>query len=395
MIDKTSTSGAKITTGDIRIPAVTEKKNEPEETTGTIIDRTELSAEDLRRASIEYFPIHAEGRKEARKKARTEGFLPEKNQETQESKKEHESHPIKPGERAPDYIADVEDKTPSISDIINDKVKTEKHLADKSDGYDITDFEKKLSKDLGPLARVQNDWDIDGLKGRIPGISETKEVFDSVASDRSIPFEYLPDGCYARAHVASKYFLDKGINCAKLYVMLGDVDWDNPFYPFPPYRLEAKNKFTEGRWWYHVAPLTFAKDEETGKIEGYVIDPAVDPKKPLKAADWVKAFWDGTFKIQFDTTHADISNPPMEDFTNYQPKEFSREKFDKYLPEAKKTNAEYKEVLDKIKEEYYEEHPEEGERMTENGWRRSVIHHEDTEDTEFIFCMRKTGNLRK
>ncbi|MCD4783350.1 MAG: hypothetical protein K8T10_05885 [Candidatus Eremiobacteraeota bacterium] len=365
MIDRTPVSGIKITTGNIQAPGKIERKKGSEESTEAIIDRADLTAQDLRKASIEYFPIHVKRRREARDKAKAEGLESQKSIDSQ--KKESSSLPTKPEDRAPDYIADVEDKTPSISEVINDNVKIDAGLSKKSEGYDITPFEKKLSADLGPLVRVQNDWDIDGLQGRIPGVSEMKEIFGNVASDESIPFEYLPDGCYARAHIASKYFLDKGINCAKLYVMLSDTNMDDPFYPFPPFRLEAKNKFTEGRWWYHVAPVTFAKDEETGKVEGYVIDPAVNPEKPLKASDWVRGFWDGTFPIQFDTTQADISNPPVEDFMNYQPKEFSQEKFDKFTPMAKKMNASYKRVLDRIKKEYYEDHPENIERKTEAG----------------------------
>ena len=322
-----------------------EEKKEP-----VILDKADITSQDLRKASIEYFPLHT-------KKARVE-------REALAKSKPRQTHeiiiPKDKTEKTPRFIPDTEDKSPSLTDIMEGGAGIKPTVTSQADpGYDITGFEKQLSSDLGPLVRVQNDWDIEGLKGKIPTLTEMQKVFEEVTADKTIPYEFLPDGCYARGHVAAEKFINKDINCAKLYVMLSDVDFDDPYYPFPPYRLKAKNKFTRGEWWYHVAPVTFAKDEKTGKIDGYVIDPAVDPKKPIKAANWIKAFWDGTFKIQFDTTQADIYNPPMEDFQDYQPKEFDRKRFDKYLPIARKTNKEYSEVLAKIKDEYYEEHPDE------------------------------------
>ncbi len=319
-------------------------------------DTTDISSQDLRKASIEYYPLHAKKRHE-NKEASECPASPGKTLAI--------ALPAQEKEKTPLFITDTKDDSPSITEIIRGETGVIVSGALKDgEGYDVGPFERQLSEELGPLARVQNDWDIEGLKGKIPSVAEMQAVFNEVTADKSIPYEYLPDGCYARGHVAAEKFIDKEINCAKLYVMLGDVKPDNPFYPFPPYRLRAENKFTKGEWWYHVAPLTFARNEETGQVEGYVIDPAVNSKQPIKAADWVRGFWDGSFKIQFDTTQADIYDPPMEDFNDYQPKEFDRKRFDKFLPEARETNREYSKVLAHIKEEYYAQHPDE---KPENG----------------------------
>ena len=329
------------------IPAI---KKEIEIPSPELKDTADISSQDMRKASIEYFPLHS------RKKHKEPGC----EEKTAPAKAVKVTGAVSTEEKAPLFITETKDDSPSISEILKGETGIIAAGALKDGmGYDVTPFEKQLSEELGPLARVQNDWDIEGLQGKIPSVTEMKAVFSEVIADKSIPYEYLPDGCYARGHVAAEKFVDKDINCAKLYVMLSDVDMDNPFHPFPPYRLKAENKFTKGEWWYHVAPLTFAKNEETGKIEGYVIDPAVDSKQPVKAADWVRGFWDGSFNIQFDTTQADIYDPPMEDFHNYQPKEFDRKRFDKILPEARKTNKEYSKVLAHIKEEYYAQHPDE------------------------------------
>lgn len=353
MIDKMR--DVSLTAGIIQRKEIPSIKKETDAPAPEMKDTADISSQDLRKASIEYFPLHAKKRHEERETVAR--ALPDKTVEV--------AIPTTPKEKTPLFITETKDDSPSITDIIKGETAIAAAGALKDGaGYDVGPFEKKLSEDLGPLARVQNDWDIEGLKGKIPSVAEMKAVFSEVTADKSIPYEYLPDGCYARGHVAAEKFIDKDINCAKLYVMLGDVKPDNPFYPFPPYRLKAENKFTQGEWWYHVAPLTFARDEETGKIEGYVIDPAVDPKQPIKAADWVNAFWDGSFKIQFDTTQADVYDPPMEDFNDYQPKEFNRERFDKFLPEARETNREYSKVLARIKDNYYEQHPDE---KPENG----------------------------
>jgi hypothetical protein len=260
-------------------------------------------------------------------------------------------------EKPPSVLTQMEE-TVSIMDIMGSEALTILSAKPKVEGgIDVAPFEKKLQEELGSLSRIQNSWDIDGLEGKVASMEELNQTFAEITADKSVPYEYLPDGCYARAHTASKKYLDKGINCAKLYVMLDDIDWNNPF-SFPSERFRAENKFTKGEWWYHVAPVVFAKDE-SGNVEGYVIDPAVNKDKPIKASDWVKAFWSQDFKVAFDTTHADIYEPQLEDLTNPQAREFSQENFDNWMPEALKTNKEYGQELKQIKDKYYANHPDE------------------------------------
>lgn len=353
MIDKLRDAG--LTAGITHRKDISSLKKEIDSLPDQIKDTADISSQDMRKASIEYYPLHA----------KKHAVLRESREEVINTNTSETSPPVPLKENPPLFIADTQDDSPSITDILKSETGIiATGVLQDGNGFDVGPFEKMLSEELGPLARVQNDWDIEGLKGKIPSVAEMIEIFGEVTADKSIPYEYLPDGCYARGHVAAEKFVDKDINCAKLYVMLSDVDTDNPFHPFPPYRLKAENKFTKGEWWYHVAPLTFARNEETGKIEGFVIDPSVDSGQPVKAADWVKSFWDGSFKIQFDTTQADIYDPPMEDFHDYQPKEFDRKRFDKYLSQARKSNREYSKVLAHIKEKYYAQHPDE---KPENG----------------------------
>jgi hypothetical protein len=72
----------------------------------------------------------------------------------------------------------------------------------------------------------------------------------------------------------------------------------------------------------------------------------------------MKAFWTQDFPIHFDTTYADVYDPPEQSYYPV-PAEFSREKFDSYLSESRKTNEEYTAVLKPIKDQYYADHPDE------------------------------------
>jgi hypothetical protein len=286
----------------------------------------------MRRASIEHFPLHAEALKKAGENAFSE-----------------------PSSGATDgEAATVKVRSPKFIDL-NEVKKLSGFMGQNGEGIDVAPFENKVQQELGKLSKIINDWDIDRIKGKIPTVGELTDAFQKPANDPSIPWEYLPDGCYARAHVTCKDMLDKGFNVSKMYVMIDGIT-DNPFFPMPSYRLKTQNKFTEGEWWYHVAPVVFAKDEKTGEVDGYILDAAVS-KKPQKATDWIKNFWSQDFPILFDMTHADIYEPHLESNMPGLPHEFSQKKFDRLMPEALQTNKEYNATLHKIKEEYYALHP--------------------------------------
>lgn len=295
------------------------------------------AAQIMRRASIEYYPLHKPGIPGI-KDASGKIFDTIKPGIVLKSTRKHANAPTVLEMKNSDKIL--------AKDLVNE------------DGIDVGPFEAKVKEELGENVKIQNDWDIDRLKGRVPSLTELQDVFQSAAKDPDVPWEYLPDGCYARSHITCKKLLNKGINCAKMYVIIQD-DNSSPWGLFPPWRLKAENKFTKGAWWYHVATLAFAKDEKSGKVDGYVLDAAVNPKRPIKAPEWIKAFWSGDFPINFDVTHADVYDPPQQSYFDYQPKEFSMERFERCMPLSIKTNKKYKDVLKRIKEQYYEEHPDE------------------------------------
>ncbi len=211
---------------------------------------------------------------------------------------------------------------------------------------DIPQFEETLQKELGENGEVTNRGDIDSLQGDIPSVRELKELFGNVKKDPTLPWEYLQDGCYSRAHETSRRIMEKGYNCSKLFACIDDRDFEDPAK-----RLQARNNYTKGEWQYHVAPLVFARDEKTGAVEGYLVDPSTHPEGPVKAKEWLGSMWKGTTKIYLDVTHPDAVTPrPPGSSTG--PRDFSREEFDRFMPETTAANRDFADVLAYIKERH-------------------------------------------
>jgi len=205
-----------------------------------------------------------------------------------------------------------------------------------------TGYMNDLIGKLGSGARMQNVQDISRLNGRIPSLAELKEEFNKLASDPAVPFEYIVDGCYARAHHMCETMMKDNINCGKMFVMIEDL--------YGGGMLTAKNKFMNAEWWYHVAPVTFAKDPKTEKVEGYIIDPGM-ADHPVKAEEWIGMMRSKDLKIKVDITRAPQFGPLESDGEN--------QTFEESLPVTEETMKEYSKALKEIKDEYYAHHPEE------------------------------------
>jgi len=253
----------------------------------------------------------------------------------------------------PKFITVIDDKGPvskerqeekfNIGDIF-DFLTGDKEVNEPPSNTDInqTQYLKDLTDTLGSLARIQNQQDISKLNGRIPTVSELNDEFKKLADNKKIPYEYIIDGCYARAHLMCETMMNDDINCSKMFVMIENL--------FGGDMLKAENKFMKAEWWYHVAPLVFAKDEATDKIEGYIMDPGMS-NKPMKAEEWIGGMWDKSFKIKVDVTRVPQYGPLEGGEVN--------DSFEECLANARETAKEYSKVLEGIKEEYYEQHPDE------------------------------------
>ena len=205
--------------------------------------------------------------------------------------------------------------------------------------FDQSGIQKKLVGDLGAdLVRMQFHQDVSHLNGKVPTQSELQKEFDKLAARKDIPFEYIKDGCYARAHLMCDEMNHDGMNNSKMFVMVEDSSDANS-------RLEADNKYMHASWWYHVAPVVFAQDDTTHQVAPYIMDPSM-AKTPLKAQDWIHAMWDEQDKIKIDITR----NP------QYAPAESgeANQTFEESLPSAKKTAKMYSILLAGIKAQHGE-----------------------------------------
>lgn len=118
---------------------------------------------------------------------------------------------------------------------------------------------------------------------------------------RRLSWLYPDDGCFARAQLFG--FLtekDQLPQISKIFAF-GDLMADTPNHP---------DGFVS--WWYHVAPMYKVADEL------YVLDPSVEPTKPLTRAEWGTAIGDvgenGNTTLQWSLCHAHAYDPSSECF---------------------------------------------------------------------------------
>jgi hypothetical protein len=211
---------------------------------------------------------------------------------------------------------------------------------------DQSGWQQRLIDNLGSqFARMQYTHDCSKLQGMIPTQSQLQAEFDKLGSREDIPFEYIVDGCYARAHLMSEEMSKDGINNAKIFCMVED--------PYGKGKLTAENKYMKAKWWYHVAPVVFAVDEKSKQVEPFVMDPSM-AKTPLKPEQWIHAMWDEKTKIKVDLVR-DLQYGPLEaDGPNAN--------FQESIPSAIETCEEYSKELAQIKEDYNASHPGQGDR---------------------------------
>jgi hypothetical protein len=126
----------------------------------------------------------------------------------------------------------------------------------------------------------------------IPSYRKAKKIFDFCAKQTCslggpfsispcIPFQYVRDGCYARAHkmrwiITTKYHYC----CEKVF----------SFAVYPPDKLAVQANKWGGccvRWWYHVAPLVRVRLGRWATLL-LVIDPGMFDK-PVLLSTWLAA----------------------------------------------------------------------------------------------------------
>lgn len=129
----------------------------------------------------------------------------------------------------------------------------------------------------------------------VPNYKKAKEIFDFCAEQSChlpgpptvtpcIPFQYVRDGCYARAHKMRKIIEERYNHCCEKVFSFANQNDD---------RLAVRANKWGGccvTWWYHVAPLIRVRIK-IGPIR-FVLALVVDPSmfdKPVLLSSWLTA----------------------------------------------------------------------------------------------------------
>lgn len=129
----------------------------------------------------------------------------------------------------------------------------------------------------------------------VPDYATAKQIFDYCAAQSChivgphqvnpcIPFQYVIDGCYARAH-KMRWIIEKHFGYCSEKVF--------SFANQPPHRLAVQANKWGGccvKWWFHVTPLIRVR-VQFGKITrtlAYVIDPGMF-NQPVLLSTWLAA----------------------------------------------------------------------------------------------------------
>lgn len=132
----------------------------------------------------------------------------------------------------------------------------------------------------------------------VPNYAKAKEIFDYCAAlacnlpgpyavTPCIPFQYVRDGCYARAHQMRRIITDRyGYCCEKVFSFANEGN-DT---------LAVKANKWGGccvNWWYHVAPLLRVKMKlRTKPVMTLTLAMVIDPgmfDKPVLLSSWLEA----------------------------------------------------------------------------------------------------------
>lgn len=162
--------------------------------------------------------------------------------------------------------------------------------------------------------------------------TQADRLFTEFKSHTEIPFNYPPDGCYARATAMSKIAEEDKIEMGKV--------WATGYL-----RVKTKSKYTPTiEWGYHVAPVVYVSDG--GKPKLMVFDPSLFDK-PVTVDEWTaKMNVDGNPKPHLDKIYygaryqfGPLDTEPKKYSWNKEDIETSKEVMEEYTETEKKLEA--------------------------------------------------------
>ena len=119
------------------------------------------------------------------------------------------------------------------------------------------------------------EWETEAvMKARFNRFRDERFLTSDTKPDfaRRSSWLYPDDGCFARAALAIRNLSHWSYPVPKKVFAFGDLTVNTP-------------NAIDGAvtWWYHVAPLVEVKGQK------YVLDPAIEPHRPLKLEEWLAA----------------------------------------------------------------------------------------------------------
>jgi hypothetical protein len=105
------------------------------------------------------------------------------------------------------------------------------------------------------------------------------------------------DGCYARAEAAARHLVNPAMPAPKKMFVFGNM-------------LVKTSNSPDGAvpWWYHVAASYRVGNQ------AYVIDPAIEPKRPLTLQEWNAVVSQGNVPVQYAICDSKTFDPDADCF---------------------------------------------------------------------------------
>jgi hypothetical protein len=117
---------------------------------------------------------------------------------------------------------------------------------------------------------------------------QAQQLFNELAAQSHIPFDYPDDCCYSRAHEMCRIMRERGIPCRKVWNYTHDFSSGGASL-----RVDTPNHPSgHVNWRYHVAPVVEVRGND-GIVRDMVMDPSI-ADRPLTVDEWVARQQDPT-----------------------------------------------------------------------------------------------------
>ena len=154
------------------------------------------------------------------------------------------------------------------------------------------------STDVGKVVMGSTDVDFGDWGGGALSPDQAQWLYDYLASQGDIPFEYATEGCFARADRMAARIDALGIDVRKQFVYSTNESGllSVPIANYPGGGVT---------WGYHVAPIVNVSSAVNGQIAPMVMDPSLGAG-PLSVDGWIGLQTSNPGEVISETTDRDV-----------------------------------------------------------------------------------------